>query len=145
MESEYRMVKENKSSDKKDILKIKKKIKKKKKPVFRGHFGNRAIRRKSKAKWNKWRYPRGVDFGFEKADGKKPRSGYRTPKIIRGLHPSGLKESLVHNVKEVEQIKDKNTIIRIAHSVGAKKRGEIIKKAMEAGLKVIGSDVYEGE
>lgn len=121
----------NKLSKKKEL------IKKKRKPTFRGHFGKRSVRRKSKGKWNKWRYPKGADFNFEKADGKKPRSGYRTPKKIRGLHPSGLKEVLVSNLKELDQIKDTNCVVRISGSVGLKKRAILVKKALEKKLKVV--------
>ncbi|MEM4598354.1 MAG: eL32 family ribosomal protein [Candidatus Diapherotrites archaeon] len=120
-----------------ELSKTKKLIKKKRKPTFRGHFGKRSVRRKSKEKWNKWRYPKGADFNFEKADGKKPRSGYRTPKKIRGLHPSGLKEVLINNLKELEQIKDTNCVVRISGKVGLKKRAILIKKALEKKLKVI--------
>ncbi|MCX8190362.1 MAG: 50S ribosomal protein L32e [Candidatus Diapherotrites archaeon] len=121
----------------KNISKTKKIIKNKKKPTFRGHFGKRSVRRKSKEKWNKWRYPRGADFNFEKADGKKPKSGYRTPKIIRGLHPSGFKEVLVRSIKDLEQIKEKNCIIRISSNIGLKKREMLLKKAMEKKLRVV--------
>lgn len=121
----------------KKIKALKEKIKKKKKPTFRGHFGKRSVRRKSIAKWDKWRYPRGADFNFEKQDGKKPKSGYRTDARIRGVHPSGYRECLVHNVNELEKAKVEGKAVRIAGTVGARKRAEIIKRAEALGLKVL--------
>ncbi len=58
-------------------------------PIFRGRFGNREIRRKSKEKWDKWRVPRGGDVKHEMNEGYMPKEGYRTPRAIRGVHPSG--------------------------------------------------------
>jgi len=123
---------------KKEVIKaLQEKIKKKKKPTFRGHFGNRAVRRKSIARWDKWRYPSGGDFEFKKEDGKRPKSGYRTNKKIRGLHPSGFRECLVHNLSDLEKASKQGNAVRIARTVGARKRAEIIKKAESLGLKVL--------
>ncbi len=122
-----------------EIKKLQEKIKKKKKkPTFRGHFGKRSVRRKSKAKWDKWRVPRGADFKLKKEDGKAPSTGYRTSKALRYLHPSGYREVLIHNTKELEMLAGRaNVAARIASTVGRKKRGEIIKKADEIGIKIL--------
>lgn len=105
-------------------------------PVFRGHFGKKSIRRKSKEKWNKWRYPRGIDMNHDQSEGFIPRTGYRTKKEIRGLHPSGYKEVIVRNVKELESL-TKETAVRISSGIGRKKKLEIVDKALELGLKVL--------
>jgi outer membrane biosynthesis protein TonB len=55
--------------------------------------------------------------------------GYKGPRIARGLHPSGYKEVLVHNAKEVSSIDPKTEAARIAHTVGKKKRVQIIAEA----------------
>ena len=120
----------------KQITKIQEKIKKKKKPTFRGHFGKRSVRRKSKKKWDKWHVPRGADFQLKKEDGKVPSTGYRTKKEIRGVHPSAYRELLVHNIEEVKKACKENAI-KIASTVGRKKRGEIIKYAEELKIKVL--------
>jgi large subunit ribosomal protein L32e len=125
-----------KSEGAKEKRKLQEKIKKKRKPTFRGHFGKRSVRRKSKEKWDKWRVPRGADFHLKKEDGKAPSTGYRTSKEIRGLHPSGYRELLVHNVKDVENAKQ-GFAIRIASAVGKKKREQIIKRAHELKIKVL--------
>lgn len=122
-----------------EIKKLQEKIKKKKKkPTFRGHFGKRSLRRKSKAKWDKWRVPRGADFKLKKEDGRAPSTGYRTSKALRYLHPSGYREILIHNIKELEMLAGRaNVAARIASTVGKKKRDEIIKKADEIGIKIL--------
>lgn len=63
--------------------------------------------------------------------------GYRGPKAVRGLHSSGRVEVLVHSPKELEGLDPKLHVVRISSTVGARKRGEIISKALEMGLHVV--------
>jgi hypothetical protein len=56
-------------------------------------------------------------------------AGYKGPKVARGLHPSGYKEVLVHNAKEISKVDPKTEAARIAHTVGKKKRVQIIAEA----------------
>ncbi len=85
-----------------------------------------------------WRKPKGIDSPKRvkrKEKGRVVSVGYGRPKIIRGLHPSGLKEVLVHRPEDLNGLKD--VIVRIASGVGKRKRELIIKKAEELGLRVI--------
>lgn len=87
-----------------------------------------------------WRRPRGIDSKMRlKKKGKPPlpNIGYRVPKLIRGRHPSGFIEVLIHNIKELEGIDPAKYAIRIAASVGKRKRIEIIKRADELGIRVL--------
>jgi large subunit ribosomal protein L32e len=89
----------------------------------------------------KWRKTRGIDNKTRlKLKGFPPpvNPGYRKPKIIRYLHPSGLKPVIINNMKDLENIaKFKDQVIGIISSnVGFKKRLEIIKKATEMGIKL---------
>ncbi len=87
-----------------------------------------------------WRRPRGRHSKQRRHYGYRPpvpRIGYSAPKKVRGLHPSGFRERLVHNVKELEGIDADKEAIRIAHGVGKKKREEIIAKADEMGIRVL--------
>ena len=118
------------------IEKIKGRIMRKRKPVFRGRFGNRKARRKTNEKWDKWRKPRGMDLKRHKQDGYAPDSGYMNPKEIRYVHPCGLREIRVSNMKDVENA-DKGFALRIASTIGRKKRTEILKRAEEKGLRVL--------
>jgi len=116
--------------------KLKLKISRKKFPTFRGRFGNKYLRSIKKAKWKKWRHPRGIDISKKQEDGALPVTGYRTEKSIRFLHPSGSSEITVHNTAELEKVGDKE-IARIASNVGAKKRKIIIKEAKKKEIPVI--------
>ncbi len=88
----------------------------------------------------KWRRPKGRHSKLrkhEKNRGFLPKPGYGSPALVRGLHPSGLKEVRVFNAKELENLDPKQHAVRIASQVGRKKRMEIMKKAQELGLKVL--------
>jgi hypothetical protein len=56
-------------------------------------------------------------------------TGYRGPKAARGLHPSGYEEVLVYNVDDLKKVDPKTQAIRIAHTVGKKKRAQILTEA----------------
>lgn len=66
-----------------------------------------------------------------------PSIGYRAPKELRYLHPSGFKEVLVYNVDDLQKIDASKEAVKIAHTVGKKKRSEILKKAEELKIKVL--------
>jgi len=114
------------------------KMKKKKIPYF--HVPN-AGGKKGKARVKpRWRKPRGVGNKKRmkwKSCGPSPRIGYKNPAALRGVHPSGMREHLVRNEKELDGIDKKTTAIRIASAVGKKKRALIERKAKELGLKIL--------
>jgi len=87
-----------------------------------------------------WRKPKGRHNKLRrqiKAKGPLPRPGYGSPAAVRGLHPCGLLDVLVHNEGMMAGLDPKAHAVRIAAGVGMKKRMEIQRKAMEAGLKVL--------
>jgi len=87
-----------------------------------------------------WRKPRGIDNKIKWCRKGYPplvRIGYRNPKAVRGLHPSGLIEVLVHRPEVLEGLNPKVHCVRIAHTVGRKKRLQIIEKAKSMGLRVL--------
>ena len=87
-----------------------------------------------------WRRPRGIDSKMRlRKKGRPPlvSIGYRGPKLARGLHPTGFKEVIVYNVKDLESVNPDVEAIRIASTVGRRKRLEIIKRADELGIKVL--------
>ena len=87
-----------------------------------------------------WRKPRGLDSKMRKRVKGWPKSvkiGYRGPKEARGLHPSGYAEILVRNLDDVSEVDPKTQAIRIAHTVGARKRVEISTRAEELGIHVV--------
>ena len=106
-----------------------------KKPKFK-RWMSQAYKRIKEA----WRRPKGLHSKLRKrikSKGKIPSPGYGAPKNLKYLHPSGFKEVLIHNVKELERIDPKKEAARIAHTVGKKKRKEILKKAEELKIKVL--------
>ena len=87
-----------------------------------------------------WRKPRGVDSKMRKRVKGWPQSaniGYRGPKETRGFHPSGYEEVIVRNADDVYNVNPQARAIRIAHTVGMKKRVEISARARERGIRVL--------
>ena len=88
---------------------------------------------------DKWRRPRGIHSKMRRHFKYRipvVRSGFRGPASVRGLHPSGFEEVLVNNPKEIDNVDAKTQAIRIASTVGDKKREMIVTKADELGIRV---------
>ena len=66
-----------------------------------------------------------------------PAIGYRTPRAIRDLHPSGYNDVLVHNMKELEDLDPASDAARISASIGKRKKDLMLEKASELGIKVL--------
>ena len=87
-----------------------------------------------------WRKPKGKDNKMRLQKSGVPvlvKVGYRGPRAARGLHPSGYRDNLIHNTAELVKLDPKKDAARIGHTVGKKKRIEIINKAVELGIKVL--------
>ena len=87
-----------------------------------------------------WRKPKGKDNKMRKQKSGVPaivKVGYRGPRIARGLHPSGYTDNVVHNVAELARLDPKKDAARLGHTVGKRKRIEMIAKATELGIKVL--------
>jgi len=63
--------------------------------------------------------------------------GYRSPKRIRGFHPSGFEEIMVYNEYDLDFINPSNQVARIGHTVGRKKRVLMVQRADELGVYVV--------
>jgi large subunit ribosomal protein L32e len=129
--------KENKKKSK-AVYALQKKLNlKKSTPTFRGRFGKKNIRRKSIAKWDKWRKPHGIDLDKGLQHGFRPKIGYRNRVETRGIHPSGFVDVLVCNMNDLEKINPEVQAARIARTIGKKKRNEIVAKANAKGIWVL--------
>jgi large subunit ribosomal protein L32e len=109
--------------------------KKRKKPDFQRLESWRLKRVKKR-----WRRPRGLDNHMRrkiKGWPLSPNTGYRSQKIIRGLHPSGFREVRVFNVDDLNGVDPEEEAIKIAHTVGTRKRIEIVKRAKEMGIHIL--------
>jgi large subunit ribosomal protein L32e len=123
-------------NEKARLLKIRAQLKRKKPRFLRQEWW-----RYPKFKNNpKWRRPKGIDSKMrlkKKGKARSPSIGWSSPRAVRGLHPSGYEEVLVHNVKELETIDPARQAARIAGAVGARKREMILARAKELGVKVL--------
>ena len=94
-----------------------------------------------------WRKPKGVDNHQRKQKSRgRPglvKVGYGTPNIAKGLHPSGYTDNLVHTASDLDNLNPKEDGIRFGHSVGAKKRRDIMKIAIEKKFKVFNARVSQ--
>jgi len=87
-----------------------------------------------------WRRPRGLDNKIRRKIKGWPAGvsvGYKGPKIARGLHPSGYREVIVFNVKDLSTVEPNTQAARIAHTVGKRKRALIIAEAKKLNIKVL--------
>ncbi len=112
-----------------------------KRPRFRRQESWRYVRIKES-----WRRPRGIDSKMrlkKKGWPPSPSVGYRGPKAVRGLHPSGYEEVLVYNVGDLAAIDPETQAIRIAGTVGARKRAQILEEAERRGIKVLNPGLVE--
>lgn len=92
-----------------------------------------------------WRKPKGIDNHQrrQKFRGRPGlvKIGYGGPKAARGLHPSGFTDNIVHRVDDLQKLNPKTDGVRIAHSVGTKKRLEIVTAATEKKFKLFNARV----
>jgi len=88
----------------------------------------------------RWRRPRGLHSKMRRHMKYRPpvvRVGYRTPVEVRGLHPSGFSEVLVYNPSQLEGVNPEREAVRIARTVGTRKRIEIIERADTLNIRVL--------
>lgn len=109
---------------------------KKKQPAFRRQEWFR-YKRLSRTGWKK---PRGDDSSQRK--NRKYRSplvrvGYGKIADARGLHPSGFEEILVSTAGDLDGLDPERQAVRIAASVGNRKRASIHDRADDLGLRVL--------
>ncbi|MEM2901605.1 MAG: 50S ribosomal protein L32e [Candidatus Bathyarchaeia archaeon] len=107
----------------------------KKKPRFIRQESWRYIRVK-----DSWRKPKGKTSRMRRKIKGWPKmvsAGYGNARAKRGLHPSGLREALVHSPHDLYGLDPGREAVRIASTVGEKKRLEIMSKAAELNLKVL--------
>ncbi|SEL91071.1 50S ribosomal protein L32e [Haloferax larsenii] len=109
---------------------------------------NRQDYHKKKRTPKSWRRPRGTlskqRIGI-KGKGPKVEAGYRTPKAARGLHPSGFEEVRVHNTDDLEGVDGDTQAVRIASSVGARKRERIEEVCEDREIRVLNPTYIEVE
>jgi len=116
------------------VLKLRKRVKAKK-PNFVRQESWKYVRLKEN-----WRRPHGLDNKVRKRFKGWPArvsAGYRGPKNARALHPSGFEEVLVYNADGLKQIDPGTQAARIAHTVGQRKRVQILTEARKKKIVVL--------
>lgn len=106
----------------------------------RPEFLRQEWHRRQRLQGVKWRKPQGDHSKMRQHYGYRRNVvsiGYGSPKGARYLHPSGFKEVMVRNMKDLEAIKPELEAARVSHQVGMKKRLEIEEKADELGIRVL--------
>ena len=87
-----------------------------------------------------WRMPRGVHSKLkvhEKSKGSLPNVGYGAPRKSRGLHPSGLKEVMIYNLKGLENINKEKEAGRLSSGIGQKKKKIIVERAKQIKIRIL--------
>ncbi|MFX0074670.1 MAG: 50S ribosomal protein L32e [Candidatus Hermodarchaeota archaeon] len=95
-----------------------------------------------------WRKARGIDSQTRKktkSGVKSPSVGYRGPKKVRGLHPSGFEEVRVHNINDLKGLNNRKHAIKVSTKLGIKKRISVIDYAESRGFKVLNVGISQGE
>ncbi|RJU95749.1 MAG: 50S ribosomal protein L32e [Candidatus Poseidoniales archaeon] len=87
-----------------------------------------------------WRAPHGMDSKQRRNyryRGSLVRVGHGKVAEARGLHPSGFREVMVHNLNDLESIDPETQAARIGRTVGGRKREHIHARADELGIRVL--------
>jgi large subunit ribosomal protein L32e len=122
------------------LLKVRKRQKHKK-----PHFVQTDQHKKKRLK-DTWRRPKGLHNKKRRyilAKGEMARVGYGSPAAVKGLHPSGFEEVFLDRVQELDSFDPHSQAIRIAGSLGQRKRMQIVNKARSLGLKILNPPLEE--
>lgn len=95
-----------------------------------------------------WRRPRGALSKQRrgiKGKGDTVEAGFRSPTGARGLHPSGFEEVRVFNTDDLKGVDPDTEAVRIASSVGARKRERIEEVCEDREIRVLNPTYVEVE
>jgi large subunit ribosomal protein L32e len=95
-----------------------------------------------------WRKARGIDSQTKlkrKSGVKSPKIGYRGPKIVRDLHPSGYEDVKVTTIEDLKNLNKKKHAVKISSKLGAKKRIALIDHAQKLGFKILNIGISQKE
>ena len=126
----------------KRLMELRKKMNKKR-PSFRRVESWRYKRVK-----DSWRKARGIDSKTrekKKSGVKSPTIGYRGPKKVRGLHPSGYIEVLIFTFNDLKNLNKNKHAIKISGKLGAKKRIVLTDYCQRRGFKILNLGVSQKE
>ena len=128
--------------DKKKLIEIRQKMNRRR-PSFRRVESWRYKRVK-----DSWRKARGIDSQTrkrKKSGVKSPTIGYRGPKKVRGLHPSGFEEVRVVTKEDLKKLNPKKHAIKISSKLGARKRIALVDYAQARNFKILNLGISQAE
>jgi len=95
-----------------------------------------------------WRKARGIDSTTrkkKKSGVKSPSVGYRGPKKVRGLHPSGYEETHIVSINDLENLNKNTHALKISRKLGAKKRIFLVDYCQKRGFKILNLGISQKE
>ncbi|NVM35126.1 MAG: 50S ribosomal protein L32e [Candidatus Lokiarchaeota archaeon] len=95
-----------------------------------------------------WRKSRGIDSKTrkkKKSGVKSPSVGYRSPKKVRGIHPSGYIEARITTIQDLSDLNKNQHAIKISSKLGAKKRVALIDICQKRGFKILNLGISQKE
>lgn len=122
------------AAEKKRLMRVRKLISQKR-PKFRKYESWRFKRLK-----DNWRRPTGIDNKMRQKRSGWPKTvnvGYRSPKDVRHLHPSGMEEVFVYNVGDLAIVDPETQVARIGGAVGTRKRIDIVEEALRRDIRIL--------
>jgi len=128
--------------EKRRLMRLRKRMSQKR-PHFRQFEEWRLVRIK-----DHWRKPKGIDNKMRQKRKGWPRTvnvGFRSPKAVRHLHPSGKEEVAVFNVGDLTIVDPETQVARIGGTVGRRKRRAILKEAQELDIRILNPGVIDLE
>jgi large subunit ribosomal protein L32e len=126
----------------KRLMELRKKINKKR-PSFRRVESWRYKRVK-----DSWRKARGIDSKTRKKKKlgvKSPTMGYRGPKKVRGLHPSGYIEVRITTSEDLTKLNKNKHVVKISGKLGTRKRIALTDDCQRRGFKILNLGVSRRE
>ncbi|MHA2009355.1 MAG: 50S ribosomal protein L32e [Promethearchaeota archaeon] len=115
----------------------------KKRPTFRRVESWRYKRVK-----DSWRKARGIDSKTRKKKKlgvKSPTIGYRGPKKVRYVHPSGYEEVKITKIDDLKSFNKKKHALKIDGKLGAKKRIVLMDYCQKRGFKILNLGISQKE
>ncbi|HEV2449441.1 MAG TPA: 50S ribosomal protein L32e [Thermoplasmata archaeon] len=99
-------------------------------------------------RWHSWRRPKGQQSKQRRHYGYRPvvvSIGFGSPRLTRGLTPSGFRPRLVHTPGEIDALDAKRDAALIARTVGTRQRLVLEERARERGVHVLNPLLHDRE
>jgi len=95
-----------------------------------------------------WRKARGIDSKTrekKKLGVKSPTIGYRGPKKVRHVHPSGYEEVRISTIDDLKKYNKNRHALKIDGKLGAKKRIALMDHCQKRGFKILNLGISQKE